>query len=105
MLFHRSPKPQFGESVLALLVVFFALMVQIRPIVGLTGLGTTLLVIAVLIELNRVRIWDDYKKAWKKRKGLFWHAPHKIYYNLNVYVVWPLVALLGLACLWAAYNL
>ena len=101
------PEPQFGPSLFLGLVAIFALVVQIKPAVGLAGLGTTALVAAMLIELNRVRIWESYRTAYKKRKALHspWNEPRRIYYTLNVAFLWPLVAMFGVLCLVAAYCL
>ena len=72
--------------------------------IGLTGLGVILILSSVMVEANQKRIWDDYRKSYKKRKGLdkSLNQPHEIYHQLNVYLVWPLFFLLGLVCLWTA---
>jgi hypothetical protein len=89
---------------LALILIFTALTFS-RPIVGLTGLGVVAIIMAFIIEFNRDRIWESYRKNFKKSKGIrgWWSEPNKLYYNLNVYVLWPLVGALGVASLWAAY--
>jgi hypothetical protein len=102
---HKTPQPRFGQLVFLLLIGVFVIILQSRPVLGLTGLGTTLVIAAALVELNAERIWTDYKKVYKKSKG--WRgrftAPDPRYYQLNVYFLWPFIGLLGIVALWAAY--
>ena len=102
---HKSPRPRFAPGLLLALIAVFVIILNSRPIVGLTGLGTTLVLAAALVELNRQRIWIDYKKSYKKQKGLAgrFTAPSITYYQINVLLLWPFIGLLGLACLYAAY--
>ena len=101
--------PKLGPGLMGVylaLILVFTLITFSRPVVGLSGLGVVAIIMATIIELNRHRIWESYRKSFKKSKGIrgWWTEPNKLYYNLNVYALWPLVALLGLASLWAAYN-
>ncbi len=101
-------KPVRGlMGVFLVLILIFTVLTFSRPVVGLTGLGVVAIIMAFIIEFNRDRIWESYRKNFKKEKGIrgWWSEPNKLYYNLNVYVLWPLIGLLGVACLWAAYNL
>ncbi len=104
---HKTPEPQFGQWLFLVLIFVFVIITQVKTVVGLAGLGATLVIGATLIELNATRIWETYRKSYKKSKGLKgpWSEPKPLYYTLNVYVLWPVVGLLGVASLWAAYYL
>ena len=101
MFFHPKSKPaNFASWTFAILVISFAWLSLSRPAVGLSGLGTVLILAAILIELNRETIWQGYLKGYKKSKDPLTEAlrkPRQIYYSLNVYLVWPLFFLIGLA--------
>jgi hypothetical protein len=103
----KTPAPCFAPVLFLALLVLFAILGQTSPVVGLTGLGTTAIITAVLVEVNRKRIWDTYKKNYKKQKGMsgVLSKPNHIYYSINVRVLWPFILFLGLICLWAAYTL
>ncbi len=101
---HKVPPPRFAPGLFLLLLAIFALLGQGRPVFGLVGIGTTLLVAGALVEVNRDRIWELYLKNHKKSKGeAFWRRPDPVYYNINVYFLWPFTMFLGLICLWVAY--
>jgi hypothetical protein len=101
---HKVPPPRFAPGLFLFLLAVFALLGQDRPVFGLVGIGTTLIVAAVLVETNRGRIWELYKQNHKKSKGAGpWSRPDPVYYNINVYFLWPFILFLGLSCLWAAY--
>lgn len=104
---HKTPGPRFAPGLFLVLLSGFALLGQEKPVFGLVGIGTTLIVTAVLVELNRERIWDNYNKMYRKQKGLkgLWHKPNHIYYTINIAFLWPFILFLGLICLWAAYIL
>jgi hypothetical protein len=104
---HKTPEPRFAPGVFVGLVAAFSILGQTKPVVGLVGLGTVLLVTAVLIEVNRRRIWDTYNKAYKKRKGIkgMWTKPNPVFYTINVVFLWPFIIFLAVICLWAAYIL
>jgi hypothetical protein len=104
---HKTPAPRFAPALFLALLAIFVILGQAKPVVGLVGIGTTAIVTAVLIELNRERIWETYRKTYKKEKGLkgLWTAPTRVYYNVNVYLLWPFVFFLGAICLWAAYTM
>ena len=104
---HKTPAPRFAPGLFLGLISAFALLGQSKPIFGLEGLGVTLVTTAVLIELNRQRIWDDYVASYKKRRGpkKLWSKPNTIYYTINVMFLWPFIIFLGIICLWAAYVL
>lgn len=104
---HKTPAPRYAPGLFLGLVVAFGVLGQTKPVVGLAGLGTVLIVTGVLIELNRVRIWDNYRKTYKKQKGLanIWNKPSPIYYTINVAFLWPFIVFLGVVCLYAAYML
>ena len=104
---HKKPAPRFAPGLFIGLIVVFTLIGQTKPLIGLTGLGTTLLVTGVLIELNRIRIWENYKAMYKRgRKAKsIWTKPNPVYYTINVVFLWPFMIFLGIMCLWAAYLL
>ena len=103
----KTPPPRFAPGLFLGLLVVFVLLGQTKPIVGLAGIGTVLIIAAVMIEINRQRIWDDYKKSYRKQAGksALWTKPNHLYYTINVAVLWPVVLLLGAVCLYAAYML
>ncbi len=104
---HKVPQPRFAPGLFIGLLAIFALMGQSKPVVGLVGIGTTAVVAAVLVEVNRRRIWESYRKSYRKRAGLMglWTKPNAVYYTLNVAFLWPFILFLGIVCLWAAYVL
>jgi len=104
---HKTPQPRFAPGLFMGLLAAFILLGQTKPLYALVGIGTTVIVAAVLVELNRVRIWEDYRQAYRKQKGLkgAFTAPNPVYYTLNVVVLWPSILILGVMCLWVAYWL
>ena len=48
-----------------------------------------------------------YRKSYRKQKGLKgrFTEPSHLYYNINVWFLWPFVMFLGVLCLYAAYML
>jgi hypothetical protein len=104
---HKIPGPHFAPWAFLALLALFVLMGQSRPVVGLVGLGTTAVLGALLVELNHKRIWEEYRRAYKKQRGLAGtlSAPSMLYYNINVYLLWPFVLAIGLICLYAAFML
>lgn len=103
----QAAKPVHGlMSVFLILIIAFTLLTFSRPVVGLSGLGVVAILMAIIIELNRFRIWESYRKNFKKKLGIrgWWSEPNKLYYNLNVYLLWPFVGVLGFVCLWVAYG-
>ena len=108
MLFQRHhPSARFASwSFICLLILFVAIWTQ-KPAVGLAGIGAVLVMGSMLVLANSRLIWEQYKKSYKKSKNSIapesWSKPNSLYYRLNVYVVWPLVLVLGLVAIWAAY--
>ena len=107
--FRRSmPQPRFALGLLLGLVVAFMILLRERPILGLSGLGTVAIIAAGLVEANHSRIWEAYRQQYKKRSKRdqsVWTRPSEAYYRMNVIVLWPLVAILGVWCLWLAYTM
>ena len=105
--YHASPRPHFAPGLFVGLIVVCLVLGQSKPIVGLAGLGVVLIVAAVLVEVNRATIWEGYVKEYKKNKRMHgvWNQPLKIYYTINVALLWPTVLLLGCLALTAAYVL
>jgi hypothetical protein len=104
---HKIPQARFGSLMFLGLLIVFMWMGQYKPTPALTGIGVTLIIASVLIEANRDRIWEMYRKSYKKQKGLagMMSKPNKVYYNLNVYFLWPVVFLIGVVSLFVAYML
>jgi hypothetical protein len=102
---HKTPPPKFAPGIFMGLLAGFSILGLTKPIFGLVGLGTTLLVSGVLVEINRVRIWDDYRALYKKSRGFkgMWTKPNPVYYTINVVFLWPFIIFLGFISLWAAY--
>ncbi len=104
---HRTSKPRYIQVLFFGLFLLFAIVAQVKPVFGLVGLGTLAILAAGVVELHSRRIWDEYRKGYKKQRRFtgLWHEPKEIYFRLNIYVLWPLVALLGALCLWVGYRL
>jgi hypothetical protein len=102
---HKVPQPRFAPTLFIGLLAIFILLGNSKPAVGLAGIGATSVIAAVLVELNRVRIWETYRKAYRKSQGMkgIWTKPSDIYYIINVIILWPLIFVLGALCLYAAY--
>ena len=109
ILFHhksKSLKPKFEAWLCIGLIAAFALIIQYRVIVGLTGLGVTLIVTGFLLELSSPKIWVDSLQWRKKNKNRAWYArPNEFLYHIHIWLLWPLMILLGLAAVKAAYYL
>src|SRR5476649_964098 len=97
------PSPHFGQGLFLVGIIVFGWLALNRPVFGLTGLGVVLIFAATLVELNRELIWKGYLKRYKKWGKGRWHEPLNAYYQINVYVLWPLIFLLGVGSLVAAY--
>jgi hypothetical protein len=104
---HKVPQPRIAPGLFLGLIAVFILLGESKPLFGLAGIGTTVIVAAVLVELNRTRIWEDYRKSYRKQKGLkgLLTEPNQAYYTINVVILWPAILLLGVLCVWAAYIL
>lgn len=104
---HKVPQARFASLLFIILLTAFMWMGQYKPTYGLTGIGVTLIIASILIEANRDRIWETYRRSYKKQKGLagMMSKPNKVYYNLNVYFLWPVVFLIGVVSLFVAYML
>jgi hypothetical protein len=87
------------------LLTIFIFIGDSRPVMGLVGIGTIIVISSILVLLNRDAIWDDYRDRFRKNKGLkgIWVEPNRVYYNVNVFFLWPFVLFLGVLCLIAAY--
>ena len=108
VLFRRRPDDNVllraTMWILMLMIVLFGAVVYVSPDVSLAGLGTTLVIMGVIIELNAKKIWSQYLGIAKKRKyRSIWSRPHRFYYYANVYFLWPLVVLLGLIAIGLGY--
>ena len=109
MLLMRRPKSDYSVPAwyamwsLLMIIFFFAALTRFYPIVGLTGVGLLAILMGVFVEMNAGKVWQDYIKSAKKfRRNSFWQRPNKVYYALNVALLWPMVILLGAAAIWAA---
>ena len=106
---HQSvtPKPRYGGFMYGLLVGAFAVLSLYYPIIGLIGVGALLLMAGIFVEMNADRVWKESLKWQKKNRKqvAWWNRPTPFFYALNIYVLWPLIILLGIFCLTAAYKL
>lgn len=67
-----------------------------------TLLGTALVLIAFLVELEHKIIWKRYKANYHPHENQFIDGllkPNKIVYGINVYLLWPLIFVLGIVIL------
>jgi hypothetical protein len=104
---HKVPQPRFAPALFIGLLAMFSLLGQAKPVFGLVGLGTVSILAAALVELNRERIWEGYRKAYRQQKGArgLLTRPNPMYYTINVLFLWPFILFLGVVCLYAAYLL
>ena len=104
---HKVPQPRFMPGMFLGMLALFIVLGQSKPVFALVGIGTVSILAAALVEFNRVRIWEEYRKSFRKTKGLtgLWTEPAQIYYTLNVVLLWPFILVMGTLCLWAAYLL
>ena len=68
----------------------------------LTLMGTGLVMLALFVEIEHQYIWKRYRRHYHPHKNEFVDKllkPNKVVYALNIYVVWPLVLVLGLVIL------
>lgn len=68
----------------------------------LTLVGTALVMVALFVEIEHQYIWKRYRRHYHPHKNQLADRllrPNKLVYALNVYVVWPLVLVLGLVIL------
>ncbi|MDF2460657.1 MAG: hypothetical protein K0S68_60 [Candidatus Saccharibacteria bacterium] len=102
---HKEHRPKFAPMIFLFLLTIFIFIGDTRPVMALVGIGTIVTIAAVLVLINRDAIWDDYRDRFKKNKGLkgVWVEPNRVYYNINVFVLWPFVLVLGILCLISAY--
>jgi hypothetical protein len=64
----------------------------------LVAIGVALVFLALLVEIEHRVIWKHYKKNYRKHKNKTMHRllkPYDWVYKVNIYVVWPLVLVLG----------
>lgn len=68
----------------------------------LTLLGTALVMVALFVEIEHQYIWKRYRRHYHPHKNPTIDKllrPNKTVYILNVYVLWPLVLVMGLVIL------
>ena len=68
--------------------------------ITLVVIGVALVLVALLVEVEHKVIWKNYKKSYHKHKNKFVDdlmKPNEWVYKLNIYVIWPLVLVLGVA--------
>lgn len=109
ILFHHKSKtlqPRFAPWLYVAMVMIFVTVTQFQVIIGLTGLGVTLLIGGVILELNSPKVWADSMQWRKKNKNMAWYQrPNKLLYQVHIWLLWPLVIFLGLSALISAYSL
>jgi hypothetical protein len=108
MFFHRNQKrsAKFVQWAFLDLVVVFAAIGVYKPAVGLAGIGAVLILASLIVLANKNYIWEGYKKNYKKSSNALVERlsrPTELARQLNVYVVWPLIFVLGLLAIYAAY--
>jgi len=62
------------------------------------AIGVALVSMSLLVEIEHRVIWKHYKKNYRKHKYKFMHRllqPYDWVYKVNIYIVWPLVLILG----------
>lgn len=65
----------------------------------ITLTGTALVMIALFVEIEHNVIWKNYRRHYHPHKNKIVDTllkPNRVVYALNVYVLWPLVLVLGL---------
>jgi ABC-type antimicrobial peptide transport system permease subunit len=102
-----APKPRYGGFLYGLLILAFAVITLYAPVVGLIGVGSLLLLAGIFVEVNADRVWQESMKWQKKnRKNVpWWNRPTPFFYAVNIYVLWPLIILMGIFALVLAYRL
>lgn len=68
----------------------------------LTLLGTGLVMMALFVEIEHQYIWKRYRRHYHPHQNPTVDKllrPNKVVYALNVYVLWPLVLVMGLVIL------
>ncbi len=71
--------------------------------VTLVAIGALLMLIALLVEIEHKVIWKNYKKSYHKHQNELVDKllkPNIWVYRLNIYIVWPLVLILGAAVIY-----
>ncbi len=71
--------------------------------VSIVAIGTLLILVALLVEIEHKVIWKRYKKNYHKHNNKFVDEllkPNIWVYRLNIYIVWPLVLILGVAVIY-----
>ncbi len=100
-------QPVNSLTVLGLLLVL-SYILEVNQRAGLAIWGVMLCLTSASTLVKRETIWKGYKKHYKKSKNSareLLNKPREIYYKLNVLVVLPLMFLLGLVSLYAAWKL
>jgi len=67
------------------------------------AIGTLLILVALLVEIEHKIIWKNHTKHYHKHKNKLADKllrPNKVVYWLNIYVVWPLVLVLGVTVIY-----
>jgi hypothetical protein len=89
-------------------LIVLAYLVYAQPRGGLAVVGAVLVLGSYWLHRRHRQIWTDYRKQYRKSKNPLTEAlnrPRLIYYRINVYVIIPLLAILGLVALYSAWKL
>lgn len=81
------------KCILAVLLVWFALLLLAGNLLGLLGLGLVLLITSVWWLLRAREVYLDYQRYYKKlpkKKQSKWNEPKDIYYQVSVFFFMPL---------------
>lgn len=94
-------------GMIVLMIIIFTILAQSELSSGLLGLGIILIALGTLIEVKSKQIWQNSLR-WQnqtKTKLPWYHRPSMVYYRLNVWVLWPVIIVLGLAAILTALAL
>ena len=73
----------------------------------MTMLGTAFVMVALFVEIEHQVIWKRYRRHYHPHKNPTIDKllrPNKVVYALNVYVLWPLVLVMGLVIILRGAN-
>ncbi len=104
----KTPKnsSRFAQWAFFDLFVLFAVLFVYKPAIGMTGIGAVMVLGSLLVLANAPGIWEDYTGRYKPSKSAWLNRlnePKLAYYNLNRFVLCPLILLTGLAAIFFGF--